>query len=147
MSFWAGFGVILAYFVLPTPPLSAGAMVWMFGPLICGPERWIFRALSFLCCKLSLTTMRKVFSVSLGRALVTVNRGRVKIRVPSLPQTPSARTEHHKKTSNLSQQVSVTTRGRDTHVFRGYFSKWTPVSLCWLARTYMLTTPLDAETR
>ena len=33
---WAGLGMFLAYFVLPTSPRSVSGLVWAIEPLICG---------------------------------------------------------------------------------------------------------------
>ena len=47
-SSWAGFGVVLACFVLPTPPAQCLAVVWAIGPLNCGTGLSFFRVLFFL---------------------------------------------------------------------------------------------------
>ena len=41
-EFWGGFGVVLAYFVLTTPPAQCRAVVWVIGPLNCGTGQSFF---------------------------------------------------------------------------------------------------------
>ena len=54
LSFWVGFGVVPAYFVLPTPPRSVpGAVVEIMGPLICAHDIRIFGLFSSSCRPLS----------------------------------------------------------------------------------------------
>ena len=46
-SFWVGFEVVPAFFVLPTPPARYRAVVWVIGPLNCGTGLSFFRVFSF----------------------------------------------------------------------------------------------------
>ena len=43
LSFWAGFGVVPAYFVLSTPPAHCRSVVWAIGPLKCGAGLSVLR--------------------------------------------------------------------------------------------------------
>ena len=50
LSFWAGFGVVPACFVLPPSPAQCQAVVWVIGPLNCGTGLSV-TGLSFFCVR------------------------------------------------------------------------------------------------
>ena len=47
LSFWAGFGVVPAYFALPIPRVHCRAVVWVIGPLNCGTGLSVVRVIFF----------------------------------------------------------------------------------------------------